>query len=251
MITLRADGITKFFGGLRALNDVTIEATPGAIVGLIGPNGAGKSTLLSILAGEQAPTRGRIYLAGSDVTSHSAARRARAGVSRTFQNLRLFRDSSVFDNVVVGSRLWRSVTWRSRLAGRRRGEVGAQASEVLRRAGLPEQIWARPAGGLPYIQQRLLEIARGLATEPTFLLLDEPVAGANDPERLAIAALIRRVAESGVGVVLIEHDMAFMFELAETIIVLDHGEVISRGTAAEVQRDPVVVEAYLGAVGER
>jgi ABC-type branched-subunit amino acid transport system ATPase component len=251
MITLRADGVTKFFGGLRALNDVTIEASQGAIVGLIGPNGAGKSTLLSILAGEQAPTHGRIFLAGSDVTSHSAARRARAGVSRTFQNLRLFRDCSVFDNVVVGSRRWRSVTWRSRLTGPSRAEVGAQASQLLHRVGLPEQIWARPAGGLPYIQQRLLEIARGLATEPTFLLLDEPVAGANDPERLAIAALVRRIAESGVGVVLIEHDMAFMFELAETIIVLDHGEVISHGTAAEVQRDPAVVEAYLGAVGER
>lgn len=251
MSSLRAEGIAKVFGGLRALDDVNLEAEAGTIVGLIGPNGAGKSTLLSILAGEQSPTRGRIYLDGSDVTRLSAARRAGLGVSRTFQNLRLFRDSTVFDNVAVGSKLWRGSSWPQRFTGRRRADVGTQVTEVLHRVGLPEEIWRRPAGGLPYIQQRLLEIARCLATEPAFLLLDEPVAGANDPERVAIAALVRRIAESGVGVLLIEHDMAFMFELARTITVLDHGSVISRGTAAEIQQDSAVVEAYLGAVGER
>jgi ABC-type branched-subunit amino acid transport system ATPase component len=236
------------FGGLRALSDVTLEARPGKVIGLIGPNGAGKSTMLSILAGEQAPTQGGIRLRGKDITRSSAARRSRMGISRTFQSLRLFREETVFENVVVASTLWHSVGFGARLTSARRRQVGTQVAEVLRRVGLPEQVWGREAGALPYIQQRLLEIARCLATQPEFLLLDEPVAGANDSERVAIAELIRTIAASGVGVVLIEHDMVFMFGLAENITVLDHGEVISRGTAVEIQRDPVVVNAYLGAV---
>ncbi len=250
MSELRTTKISKTFGGLRALHEVEIEVRPGQIVGLIGPNGAGKSTLLSILAGEQKPTTGDVLIDDRTITRFGAAQRSRLGVARTFQNLRLFGDSSVFDNVVVGASRWRHASPAARITRRRRADVGQQASAALERVGLDRASWGRAAGGLPYIQQRLLEVARCLTTEPTFLLLDEPVAGANDPERDALSALVRSIADSGIGIVVIEHDMRFLFGLAEAITVLDHGEVISRGSADEVRNDSAVVDAYLGTVSE-
>lgn len=250
MRELRTESVSKTFGGLRAVADVDIAVRPGQIVGLIGPNGAGKSTLLSMLAGEQLPTSGQILHDDRPITTLSSTRRSRLGIARTFQNLRLFGEMTVFENVVVASRLWRDAGTVERLTGRARQVVGEQARNALARVGLEESLWSRPAGSLPYIQQRLLEIARCLATEPQYLLLDEPVAGANEPERLALGALVRQIADQGIGIVLIEHDMTFLFGLAEEITVLDHGEVISRGTASQVQNDPLVVDAYLGTAEE-
>lgn len=246
MSVLKTVEVAKSFGGLRALQGVDIAVESGQVVGLIGPNGAGKSTLLSILAGEQAPTSGQVLLDDAAISRANATRRSRLGVARTFQNLRLFKESTVFENVVVASRRWRDPAFR----GHRRHAVGEQANAILERVGLAPELWSRPAGSLPYIQQRLLEIARCLATEPRFLLLDEPVAGANDQERGDMAELVRQIAAQQVGIVLIEHDMPFLFGLAEQITVLDHGEVISSGNAAEIQRDQAVIDAYLGTVEE-
>lgn len=246
---LHGQNISMTFGGLKALTEVNIEVRSGEIVGLIGPNGAGKSTLLSILAGEQRPTSGTVSLDDAEITNLSAAKRSRRGVARTFQNLRLFKEMTVFENVAVGSKHWQGATALSRLGGaKRRRVVAQQTTELLKHVGLDEEVWNRPGGSLPYIQQRLLEIARCLATEPDFLLLDEPVAGANDTERVALAALIRDVLKSGIGVIVIEHDMTFLFGLVEAIFVLDHGVVISRGSVSEIQKDPKVIDAYLGVV---
>lgn len=239
------------FGGLSALTEVDIEVDSGEIVGLIGPNGAGKSTLLSILAGEQHPTSGIVALDDNEITNLGAAKRSRRGISRTFQNLRLFKEMTVFENVAVGSKRWRDDRGLSRLVGaKRRRDVAQHTMELLKKVGLPQETWSRPGGSLPYIQQRLLEIARCLATEPDFLLLDEPVAGANDDERIALAALIRDVLRQGIGVIVIEHDMTFLFGLVGKVFVLDHGVVISRGSVSEIKEDPKVIEAYLGVVDE-
>jgi len=239
--SLHAVGISKNFGGLQALRQVDIRVMPGQIVGLIGPNGAGKSTLLSILAGEQPPTSGQILLQERPITRLSAPRRSRLGIARTFQNLRLFREMTAFENVVAGC-----VAWRTGHPLTRRPAVGSAATAALERVRLPRVVWRRPAGELPYIQQRLLEIARCLATKPQYLLLDEPVAGANDPERDTLADVVVDIAREGAGVIVIEHDMRFLFRLAEVVTVLDHGEVISRGDPRQVQTDRAVIDAYLG-----
>lgn len=249
---LSGRNISKQFGGLNALTAVNIEVQSGQMVGLIGPNGAGKSTLLSILAGEMRPTDGSVIFDDVEITKTSAVQRSRRGIARTFQNLRLFREMTVFENVAVGSKRWRADGVRLMIGGaKRRNDVAAHTTKLLEMVGLDEEVWDRPAGNLPYIQQRLLEIARCLATEPKFLLLDEPVAGANDPERIALAALVRDIAKRHIGVIVIEHDMTFLFDLVETIFVLDHGEVISQGAVSEIQNDPKVVEAYLGVVEEK
>ncbi|MBX3087718.1 MAG: ABC transporter ATP-binding protein [Cryobacterium sp.] len=248
---LSSESISMTFGGLNALTDVDIEVESGRIAGLIGPNGAGKSTLLSILAGEQRPTAGKVLFNGSEITRLNAVARSRMGIARTFQNLRLFREMSVFENVAVASRAWKGERKWIRFGGSgRRNEVAGHASRLLEEVGLDREVWGRQAGGLPYIQQRLLEIARCLATEPKFLLLDEPAAGANDPERVALSALIEEIAASGVGVIVIEHDMNFLFGLAEFVFVLDHGELISHGTSTEIQNDQRVIDAYLGVAEE-
>jgi ABC-type branched-subunit amino acid transport system ATPase component len=237
---LRAAAVSKRFGGLQALSNVDIEVGSGAIAGLIGPNGAGKSTLLSILAGEQRPTAGEVFLDDDKVSRLSASQRSRLGVARTFQNLRLFREMSVFDNVVVANAAWRQT-------GRGRRRTAAEGSAaVLERVELPASLWRRRAGDLPYIQQRLLEIARCLATRPRFLLLDEPVAGANDAERDALSVVVRGLAADGIGVLIIEHDMRFLFQLAGFVTALDYGQVIGRGSVDEVRQDQRVIDAYLG-----
>jgi ABC-type branched-subunit amino acid transport system ATPase component len=240
--TLRAVGVEKRFGGLQALSNVDIVVTPGDIAGLIGPNGAGKSTLLSILAGEQRPSEGHVFVDEQEVNRWPSWRRSRLGIARTFQNLRLFRDMSVFDNVVVSA-----ATWRRGNPSHRRSAAAGAATSALERVGLAQPWWHRRAGDLPYIQQRMLEIARCLSTEPRYLLLDEPVAGANEPEREALSTVVRRLADDGIGILLIEHDMRFLFQLADVVTVLNYGQVISRGSADEVRRDQTVVDAYLGA----
>ncbi|WP_433559636.1 ABC transporter ATP-binding protein [Pseudonocardia xinjiangensis] len=247
---LQASGVTMQFGGLRALNDVSFGLAEGEIIGLIGPNGAGKTTLFNCLTGLYAPTSGSVTLRGT-VLPQDPARVTEQGVARTFQNIRLFPSMTAQENVLVGRHVRMRQSPLSSLLhgpGFRRSEAEAQArtEELLGFVGLT-QFSDELARNLPYGDQRRLEIARALATDPAVLLLDEPTAGMNAQETEATRQLIFAIRELGVSVVVIEHDTKFIFTLCDRVLVLVQGELLVEGSPDEVRGDPRVVEAYLGA----
>ena len=235
--TLEAVDVTKSFGGVHALRGVSFELAEREIVGLIGPNGSGKTTLLNCIAGVYAPTAGNILLDGEPLGGRAGHRIARAGVVRTFQNIRLFARLSVLQNVEISALATKQVT---------RGRSRQYASGLLGELGI-QQLAEREAGTLSYGDQRRLEIARALAAGPRFLLLDEPAAGMNETESNAVRAQVERVrSERGCGVLVVEHDLRLILQLCDRIYVLNEGEVIATGTPAEVRRDPAVIAAYIG-----
>ncbi|GIM91497.1 branched-chain amino acid ABC transporter ATP-binding protein/permease [Paractinoplanes toevensis] len=247
---LRVTALSKQFRGLKALDDLSLTVTEGEIRGIVGPNGSGKTTLFNVISGLYRPTRGRVEFRGRDVTNQAPYRLARAGMSRTFQNLRLFGDLTVEENLLVA--LDRSATvdsWRYVLRPisvlRRNRDLHRQAREVLDRYGLTE-FAGLPPKSLPYGIQRRVEIARAVAAGPSLLLLDEPAAGLNGEEVRQLSEIVRSVRDSGITVIIIEHNMGLVMSLCERITVLAGGRVIAEGGPAEVATHPAVIEAYLG-----
>ncbi|MGW3349182.1 ABC transporter ATP-binding protein [Nonomuraea rubra] len=249
-MTLTAESVTMSFGGLVALDGVTLSVPDRRIVGLIGPNGAGKTTLFNCLTGLYAPTSGRVLLNGRPLPA-DPAEAARGGIARTFQNIRLFAEMSALDNVLVGRHTRIRQGLLSALLhgpGFRRSEAQAveRARAELAFVGLPAEGRA-PARSLAYGDQRRLEIARALAGDPTVLMLDEPTAGMNATETATVRELILAIRERGIAVVLIEHDTRFIFSLCDHVHVLVRGQVLADGPPEAVRADQRVVEAYLGA----
>jgi len=245
---LSVSNATKRFGGLVAVNDVSFDVAAGQILALIGPNGAGKSTTFNLITGVLKPTSGTISFDGRRLEDLTPQAIARLGVARTFQHVKLVPDMSVEENVALGAFLrGHSNPLASMLRLDRADEAAlrAEAREQLARVGLLDAA-ALPAASLPLGQQRLVEIARALANDPILLLLDEPAAGLRHREKAGLADLLRKLRTEGVTIVLVEHDMGFVMDIAERIVVLDFGTKIAEGSADEVRANPAVIAAYLG-----
>ncbi|MDT0156443.1 ABC transporter ATP-binding protein [Microbacterium sp. ARD32] len=241
---MRLDGISKRFGGLTAVDGVTIELPPGGRLAVIGPNGAGKSTLFRLIAGEYRPTAGRVHLLGEDVTRLGERARARRGIARTFQVSNLFEQLSVFENVCIAAQVG---TWRARSVwGRPRPESAADADSVavLDRVGLGARL-NHPVHELSHGEQRQLEIAVAMVRMPRLLLLDEPAAGLSASERGMLRGLLETIPRE-TSVVLIEHDMSLALELSDMVLCLDNGVPLAYGTPEEIRANPAVQAVYLG-----
>ena len=247
---LEARGLRKSFGGLRAVNDVSFTVAPGTIKAIIGPNGAGKTTLLNLITRLDAPSAGEIWFDGVRIDRLPPHRIVQLGVARTFQNLRLFGDMSVLENVMVGRHVrtrteMTSAVLRTAAARAEERAILADALRLLDDVGLAEQAH-EAAASLPFGKQRLLEIARALASEPRLLLLDEPAAGLNVREAAELGQFIRRIRLGGITTILVEHHMELVMEISDEILVLNFGERLAEGPGEEIRTRPEVIQAYLG-----
>jgi len=251
MPLLDVTNLSIHFGGVKAVQDVSFSIDAGIVYAVIGPNGAGKTTLFNLITGVYKPTHGEIRLDGESIGGKSPDELARRGVARTFQNLQICMNMSAIENVMVGAhlRLDRNLikaALRFPSITRRDAELRGEALELMRFVGLEKYAEAR-ADSMPYGALKRLEIARALAMKPRVIFLDEPAAGLNPKETIEVDALVRKVADSGITVVLVEHDMKMVMNLSDRILVLDYGKKLAEGTGEEVRRNPDVIAAYLGA----
>jgi len=250
MALLEVEALSRSFGGVHAVQDLSFDIEPGKVHSIIGPNGAGKTTVFNLITGLYRPSSGRVFFDGSEVTGCAPYELARRGMSRTFQNLQICFNMSAVENVMVGAHLrldqgmLRSMVRLPSLA-RRDVQCRDEAAELMQFVGLGRYIEAA-ADSMPYGALKRLEIARALAARPKLLLLDEPAAGLNPTEKREIDGLIQRIGDSGVTVVLVEHDMKLVMGISAWILVLDYGRKLAEGTAQEVRTNPEVIAAYLG-----
>ncbi|MGJ8454567.1 ABC transporter ATP-binding protein [Pseudothermotoga sp. U03pept] len=250
---LRVENVTKRFGGLVAVDHFVGYARQGELLGLIGPNGAGKTTLFNVITGMYAPDEGRIVFLGKDISGHKPYEITRTGIARTFQNIRLFSDMTVLENVMVSQHLkLRNWLWLFRSIAKTPGSIRMEkqmhkeAIKLLERVGL-ETFASEKASSLPYGLQRKLEIARALATNPKLLLLDEPAAGMNPQETYELMGFIKKVRDDfSLTIMVIEHDMKVIMGICERIYVMDYGKLIAEGNPRQIQSNPAVIKAYLG-----
>ena len=249
-MSLEIEHLTMRFGGVVAVNDVTMSIQPGEIHGLIGPNGSGKTTIFNVVSGYYKPTAGRISYQGRTISSLPAHKITAYGFARTFQNLRLFKSMTVLNNVMVGmghhsrTSIWDEVI-NPRAIQREEKAFADKAMELLKLMEIAE-FAGEKATSLPYGSQRRVEIARALATDPKIVLLDEPAAGLNETETARLREILLKIRNSGVTIFLVEHDMRLVMGICDVVSVLDYGKKIAEGTTQAISADPVVIEAYLG-----
>ena len=242
---LRAKEISKSFGGVRAVQNVSIGVPEKSIFALIGPNGAGKSTLLNLLSGLYQPDAGSLHFEQTSLIGLPAHRRVRLGIARTFQKIRLFKQLTLLENVLAGFHIHQDAPFWKYLVYGDAGRFREEARSLLAFIGLEARSGER-AGALPYGQQRMLEIARALATQPRLFMLDEPAAGLNAAEVDFLLERLEQISRRGVTVIVVEHNMDLVMNVAHRVFVMDHGEALFEGTPREVQSNPAVIAAYLG-----